>query len=195
MKKIIVLSFIALSNSVWAYSTPIMRPAGTYTYQGVEVLQVRENEVVPQLNMDRVYELIADQYNCYPRAQFFLCQKHVENVDLPAHLEKQVDAAWNGKQFVFNLSGLSPQQTNESESLLEWDILDSVTFGTETAPKYQYYILRGNPAVHKLSIHFPSLNQWFFVENVNLLKGHLQKVERLDNFRSRIFELHLKFSR
>lgn len=193
MKNLILALTIAFPLSTFANEA--IRLDGMYTYKQVEVSQVRDVELVPSLNTARYNELVKDKYQCYLRGDFFMCQKFIKGAELPQAIQSEVDRAWNERFFNFIASSFDPELTNESESLLEWDIFANVRFEGFQVSKYHYYLLKGENDVHKISLNFASGQKWFVVENESTLSMPIQKTERKSPLKSRVFELSLIFTK
>lgn len=193
MKKLLLIAMLCLP--VITHASEPIRLEGVYNYSHVEIAQVREQEIVPSLNSQRYAELVADKFICKLRGDFFVCQKIVKGVGLPASIETQLNSAWQSKSFTFNQSQLDPSLVNESESLLEWDIFDNVKSEGVEANEYHYYLIKSENDVHKISINFPSGQRWLNISDEKMISTPVQKIERLSQFTSRIFELDLTFIR
>lgn len=191
MKKIFLTLVVLLPLST--YANEAMKLVGQYTYNKAEVAQVRDVELVPSMNTARYNELVKDKFQCFLRGDFFLCQKHLKNVELPWGLGKEIADAWSGRFFEFVPSALTPAITNESESLLEWDIFDTVKFEGFQVSEYHYYLLKGESDIHKIVMNFASGPKWMVVENESTLAMPIQKTMRTSQFKSRVFELSLIF--
>ncbi len=193
MKNLILALTIVFPLSTFANEA--IRLDGMYTYKQVEVSQVRDVELVPSLNTARYNELVKDKYQCYLRGDFFMCQKFIKGAELPQAIQSEVDRAWNERFFNFIASSFDPELTNESESLLEWDIFANVRFEGFQVSEYHYYLLKGENDVHKISLNFASGQKWFVVENESTLSMPIQKTERKSPLKSRVFELSLIFTK
>lgn len=193
MKNLILALSIVLPLST--YANEAIRLDGMYTYKQVEVSQVRDVELVPSLNTSRYNELVKDKYQCYLRGNFFMCQKFLKEVVLPKAIEHEIDLAWNERFFEFVASSFEPEMTNESESLLEWDVFDTVRFEGFGVSEYHYYLLKGESDVHKISLNFASGQKWFVVENESKISMPIQKTERKTPLKSRVYELNLVFNK
>ncbi len=193
MKKLILALTFLLPFSV--FSNEAIKLEGRYTYKQVEIAQARDLELVPSLNTVRYNELVGDSYQCSLRGDFFMCQKFLKGVELPASIEKEIDRAWSGRFFDFIAGPVSPEITNESESLLEWEIFDTVKFEGFHVPEYHYYLLKGESDVHKISLDFASGEKWFVVEDETKISMPMKKTERNSPLRSRVFELSLVFNK
>ncbi|AUN97534.1 hypothetical protein DOM21_13760 [Bacteriovorax stolpii] len=177
------------------FANEAIRLDGMYTYKQVEVSQVRDVELVPSLNTARYNELVKDKYQCYLRGDFFMCQKFIKGAELPEGIKSEVNRAWDGRFFNFIASSFDPEMTNESDSLLEWDIFATVRFEGFQVSEYHYYLLKGENDVHKISLNFASGQKWFVVENESTLSMPIQKTERKSPLKSRVFELSLIFNK
>ncbi len=193
MKKLFLTLVVLLPLSTFANEA--MKLEGQFIYNKVEVAQVRDVELVPSMNTARYNELVKDKFQCFLRGDFFMCQKHLKGVELPWSLKKEIADAWTGRFFDFVPSALSPAMTNESESLLEWDIFDTVRFEGFHVSEYHYYLLKSEPDVHKIVMNFASGPKWMVVENESTLLMPIQKTVRANYFQSRVFELSLIFKR
>ena len=193
MKKLILALSVVLPLSI--YANEAVRLDGIYAYKQVEVAQVRDVEFVPSLNTARYNELVKDKFQCFLRGDFFMCQKHLKNVALPKAIEKEVNSAWTGRFFQFLPSVFEPAITNESDSLMEWDVFDAVRFEGYQVSEYHYYLLKGENDIHKIVMNFTSGQKWMVVENESTLAMTIQKTERLSALKSRVFELSLIFNR
>lgn len=193
MKTLFLTLVVLLPLSTFANEA--MKLDGRYTYNKVEVVQVRDVELVPSMNTARYNELVKDKFQCFLRGDFFMCQKHLKNIELPWNLNREVTDAWSGRFFEFTPSSLAPAMTNESESLLEWDIFDTVRFEGFHVSEYHYYLLKGQTDIHKIVMNFASGPEWMVVENESKLAMLIQKTVRTSNFKSRVFQLSLIFNR
>lgn len=178
---------------VITHASELVRLDGVYAYSHIEIAQVREQEIVPSLNTKRFNELVADKFICKLRGDFFVCQKAVKGLALPASLETQINSAWESKSFAFNQSTLDPNLVNESETLLEWDVFDTVKAEGVQASEYHYYLIKSENDVHKIAINFPLGQRWLNISDEKKISTPVQKIERLSQFKSRIFELDLVF--
>lgn len=193
MKKLFLTLVVLLPLST--YANEAMQLEGRYTYNKVEVAQVRDVELVPSMNTARYNELVKDKFQCFLRGDFFMCKKHLKNVELPWSLQKEIADAWMGRFFDFIPSMLSPTMTNESDSLLEWDVYDTVRFEGFSVSEYHYYLIKGDSDVHKIVMNFASGPKWMVVEDETKLAMPIQKTVRSNQFQSRVFELSLMFHR
>lgn len=194
MKKLILSLAVLLPLSLFASNEPIQLD-GQYKYNRVETSIVRDTELVPSLNTKRFNELVADKYSCYLRGDFFYCQKFLHGVEMPTELKKDMDMLWAGRFFAFMATMNSPSLTNESESLMEWDIFDSVRFDAFPASEYHYYLLRGDTEVHKISINFASGQKWMVIQNQNSISMPVERTIRISNLKSKIFNLEVFFTK
>ena len=193
MKKLILTLFVVLPLSTFANEA--IRLDGMYTYKQVEVSQVRDIELVPSMNTSRYNELVKNKYQCFLRGDFFKCQKFLKDMRIPVEMVSEINRAWDGRFFEFVTSSFDPAVTNESESLLEWDIFDTVRFEGFHVSEYHYYLLIGESNVHKIALNFASGQKWFVVENDNKITMPIEKTERKTPLKSRVFELSLVFNK
>ena len=102
---------------------------------------------------------------------------------------------WEGRFFEFIASSSSPSITNESESLMEWDVFDRVSFEGFSVPEYHYYLIRNEPEIHKISIDFGSGKRWMIIQNDKSISTMVERTIRISNMKTRIFNLDVFFTR
>ncbi|MBY0414067.1 MAG: hypothetical protein K2Q18_07870 [Bdellovibrionales bacterium] len=195
MKKFILLILASLTFTALAqdFAPEYLRPEGIYLYTGLETIQIRDVEVVPTQNVDRYKKLLQEKYECSLRGGFHMCQKHTKLTEIPSILHENITREWQGRFFEFTQTENTPIQTNDSEGLLEWDIYDHVKFEGAHIFEYQYYLLKGDSLVHKISLNFLSGKRWLVIRDAKTLLMSQQKTIRESQFKARIYELSLVF--
>jgi hypothetical protein len=191
MKKLIFTCCAIFSLSLLA-NEPI-KLEGNFTYSGVELSQIRDIEIVPSSNNDRYKELVAIGFQCFLRGNFFSCQKFIKNESLPVILEKEITQTWTGINFDFISRQEFPTNTNESESLYEWDIHDTVKFNNQTVEDYHYYLLKDDQDIHKIVMKFVTGEEWLIVQSEKRVSSFLEKRIHSSKFTSRIYSVLLNF--
>lgn len=199
MKKLILCSLSILSLNLFAseITSGVIRPEGLFKFSEVKVAQVRDIEVVPEINTQRYDELLKLNYQCQLVANFYRCVKFIKNVELPQSILTKITNESRGKTFEFTLSPMDPTQINESENLNEWIVFDSVQFNGELISEYHYYQLKGSDGteVQKAFMCFENFPQWpVFVDSKTLFTP-VHKGVTTGRFTSRVYELSLFFKK
>lgn len=182
-----------LSLTAGANEVPMKRLDGVFVYTDVDVAHIRDVEVIPYQNSERYGELQKQGFTCEFIAGFYKCVKFIRSAQLPQDLEAKIHQTWVGKAYEFIPGAMSPKLKNDSESLLEWDVFDTVRTNSDVAYSYHYYLL--DSAVHKIKINFPAGEQWFLIHGHRHISIYLKKVVRLGKNQRREFDLLLNFTR
>ncbi|MBC7711824.1 MAG: hypothetical protein H7177_00695 [Rhizobacter sp.] len=193
MKKIILALTVLLPLSLYAVEP--VKLDGQYMFKEVKTDLVRNTEIVPVANSNRFKELVADHYDCYLKKGFYNCQKFLHNVEMPEDLKNDMNMIWSGRFFDFIATSNSPSVTNESEDLMEWDIFDRIRFEGNSASSYHYYLIRGEPEVHKITINFADMPRYMVIENESRVSMAVQRTLKISNLKSQIFDLEVFFNR
>jgi hypothetical protein len=194
MKKLILLALTFLSFN--SNALEILRPEGRYKFKSIEVAQVRDVEIVPQRNKERYLELVEQRFQCFLVGQFYKCQKHVKNVELPVNLKNKLTKDLKGKSFEFTLSTMEPAIISEADGLDEWLIFDTVQYDGEQINEYHFYHLKGLVCgVQKALITFEKSPQWPVIVDENTIYTPIQKIISTGTFTTRVFELSQYFAK
>jgi hypothetical protein len=193
MTKTIFTLFCASVFSLTAFANelPLKRISGVFNYQGVEVVQIREVEVIPYANQERYRELRQLNFTCEVISNFYKCTKFIKEMDLPTHIADEINNRWMGRAFEFTVSSSAPLLINEAPALLEWDVYDSVSSDADIAPQYRYYLL--NSSLHKIRVNFSAKDQWFVVHHHGHLSSLISKRVNISKTKTREYLLRLNF--
>lgn len=186
--------FIASLFSTITFASPVIRPEGIFSFSQTRIAQVKDVELVPRQHAARFKELVADGYSCYSADQFYRCSKFIKDVELPSYIQREMEGRFSWKTFSFIRSANAPELINEAESIVEYKIPDSVTYGDETTNDYFYYFLPGSN-IKKAMLSFEQDPQWPVIESESELYTPFQKTVNINKFQKRIYELSIYFKK
>jgi hypothetical protein len=190
MKKNLFLVLSVLSLSTFA-AEPI-RLNGAFTFDGIEHIQTKDIEIVPDRQPARVYELISQKYTCLYLASFYRCTKLSADRTIPAEIESELKSKYQFERFRFQVSDEQIILTNEAPSITEWDIPDVVRTNKEEIKMYQYFIL--SSGIHKIKIPFKQ-TEYILIQNDKKISSHVNKTLKIDRWKTKEFVILVNFTK
>lgn len=188
------MTIIAAMLSLSLMADDYIRLEGTFTFNDIKTMQVRDIEIVSRLNHARYQELQSLNYQCFVIGEFHKCSKFQKGIALPAELKKEMMNRYHGHFFHFIPSDLHPSITNEAESLVEWKIYDHVQSTYGAVSEYDYFLLKSDDHLHKIALRFPEYHVWAVIADKKLIEAPMQIRVNQGQFKTRVYELSLLYN-